>query len=238
MSARTGVAVLAAVASLAATGCGEGVTKPGAANTYTLTDVAAQCQSAPVSGGFALVELTGDIASTNETVNITVPCRIKLEGPSTIGITGSTLVSKSLVLVTDEEQHRVTLTRALIKSNDATAGLLVDLNGVGDSLVSLETTYSYPKSVWLRVVPKDAVQTASQLQMIRNQIWADNAAADGIQLVADEGSGVANFVDLTVNTVASANVIVHAGKCYAQSVNVPTACKEPAPVIPLATPAP
>lgn len=230
--------VLAAAASWMGSGfAGNQAASPeGLLPSGPLGTLASTCASTVTSDGWGHAAAPASFASTGETVTFTTPCVISIPAGGVFTLSGATVTSNKLMLQgTSPGASRTVAIQGSTATASGNAGLDIELAGI-DHLTLAGDTFTYPLSVWARVLPRSAGDADNGwIQVVHTHITSSSSHEDGVVLASSDGSGRANFVSLAVDAPADAPVILLAGSCYQLAVTGAPAsiCTEQAPVIPL-----
>lgn len=202
-----------------------GPAQPNGGNNGTLDDLASRCAQSVGEDGFGEVSIEGRLIVSNETGEILVPCRVRLERGGHLQLNNVKLRSKHLVISDYEPNGK---TRVRFNNSDLIAsgkfGFLLQLSDAEDSVAVHRSTLNYPLSVWVRISGQAQNSPGGGRIEVKNSTAraADPESEDGIQFVAGEIGGKAEFNKLTLDTGKPEgeyqNALLFAGDCKTKQV--------------------
>lgn len=216
--------LVASLAVVAAGACGdveeEAVTTIGTPSEGgSLVALDAECRDSLGDDGFGAVTIDERTIISNETGEITVPCRLTLTSEGDLTLNNVRLTTSHLVV----QDGDAVATQRLRFDNSTLTGtpdsvFLLDLYDEDDTFSLHRSTLDYDASVWIRVVGnRDAEAGGGRLTVTNSTVRSLGERTQGVQLVAGASNGGrATFTSLTVETPG--DVVLLAENCRATSL--------------------
>lgn len=193
-----------------------------------LANLAGRCESTRGEDGFGIFEVNRRIKVSDESGEITTPCRVSIKEGGSLTMEGVELQTKTFAIEDGGSNGKTTvdIRNSTLKGTEE-AGVYINLLDPDDSISISGSTLEYPLGIYARSLGAQGEDDdGGNIEATQSSLTSLGPNTEGIQLMAGEDTGDATFVDLKLDTVQltpgngtqSKKILLLAGECRMERV--------------------